>query len=58
MAKANAWTLKRLIEHFGQIVAKKITEIENGSLSFTIHFRNGSPLKVEVETKEHFGGGK
>jgi hypothetical protein len=52
---AERWTLKGLIEKFIDVITAKISEVGNGSLHFVIHFRNGRPQKVEIETKEHFG---
>lgn len=49
------WTLKGIIEKFIDVMTKKITEVDNGSVTVVIHFRNGQVQKVEVETKDHYG---
>lgn len=46
---------KSIMNKFADVLLRYWGRIANGSLTFTIHFRNGTAQKVEVDAKEHFG---
>ena len=49
------WTISRLAAKFAEELKFYSKKLRNGSLTFTVHFRNSAPQKIEVESKEHFG---